>query len=1185
MNPLQPRPPLQAAHTTGPSGNGNLNHDSGYSHDHDASVAPVTVTFGYSITRHSTTSASYAEVLPQIKAKVQALCDSVAAETGCSVWWATPEATLERTRSSREGPATVQLSLTVVGPSAAAGRARGTLLRNIPTQTMLTIKAPVPLLLAASGEMQPHVRKRLDAIMAATRTEITCFGQKDDRFSKSRALASSGYPPGPDQGDKGWESMDVEIVGRWEDAVMAKMDVLVFLDELAGLYIEPLLLAPNLHSVLAGRKRCILETVMHDTQTNIYLPTAFLAETCIPENTPQILAYSRTIWIAGSVQGVRQAAERLGFMAQQRASLLRTRSIPALPRKLDWLLLNRKEALLKIMSDNATHITIPPLGSGHNTVQIAGDDRVYLDRTCRVLMHMVCDFYVAGIQLESNPIPLGAKPSHPLLNLLSQIPLQTQSELLLSPPYIELYGLNPFVKSAFLALTSHPTILPMIRDTKFQLELALEHRDFINGKKNGKINKITKVSGCRVTFQEHFNEWNMFIDLYNATAGRCVEGLGMLEDELPAEISFYVPEAYHKRIIGVGGKNIQRIMKKWAVYVKFSNAEEFAQLGGYFENMDNVIARTPAKNSPSLDQAKENIMELTGVDLNPELTITMAIPRQMHRLVVGPRAVYLNDLTKNTAVEITLPQKDSGMDDIIIAGSEGGVNAARGRLSDLVPAVHFYTVPGGQPAYFAISSGDFTGLSLRLRQELGIDVYVHQAVSEGEFSAECTFMLYYHRHHTPPATLEAAKQMIADYLTSKGVVVQRTGTERSGSYANLQPQQSNYDSFQHFHSKLVVGVTSAAGERPDTRAFSTFYQELGGAVGIPRAPQGMTSSKYAQSTPNLRQLFEEGNSRSADLRRSQSGLPEDDSRGPLGTAAKSLGDDASPQWPMHFPRHLGSMSIDTSAPGVAENESDSPDPFKDSDLLQKFAGMLSPIDAPRMGDVHRTSSDQYYGMKMGSLDDRQSFGSGSRITSNLVPDASASDPPPTFTLDTIRTLFALEQAHPKDFEQTRLLLSSLDLDNYMGIFVDQEVDFPTLLLLGDADLRELGVRAFGTRKRILGAIRECKEWRAGQMASSPPHQHGGMVMDHMASSFAHRQQQQQQQQQHQHQHNQQQWPSTPAGYGRPRSQQSAHSNVSPEQQQQQQLQYHLHQQHQQQQQQGHLPHHPSNHHRSSFGEY
>jgi hypothetical protein len=33
----------------------------------------------------------------------------------------------------------------------------------------------------------------------------------------------------------------------------------------------------------------------------------------------------------------------------------------------------------------------------------------------------------------------------------------------------------------------------------------------------------------------------------------------MLQEELPAEVSFHVPESYHKRIIGVGGKNIQKV--------------------------------------------------------------------------------------------------------------------------------------------------------------------------------------------------------------------------------------------------------------------------------------------------------------------------------------------------------------------------------------------------------------------------------------------------------------------------------------------------------------------------------------------------------------------------------------------------------------------------------------------------
>lgn len=86
-------------------------------------------------------------------------------------------------------------------------------------------------------------------------------------------------------------------------------------------------------------------------------------------------------------------------------------------------------------------------------------------------------------------------------------------------------------------------------------------------------------------------------------------------------------------------------MKKYGVYVKFSNAEEFAQLGGYSDNEDNVVARfvsslplfssndrspfflpssrTPAKNAMNLEQLKQSVMEL----VNPKVRYCSALSR------------------------------------------------------------------------------------------------------------------------------------------------------------------------------------------------------------------------------------------------------------------------------------------------------------------------------------------------------------------------------------------------------------------------------------------------------------------------------------------------------------------------------------------------------------------------------
>lgn len=119
-----------------------------------------------------------------------------------------------------------------------------------------------------------------------------------------------------------------------------------------------------------------------------------------------------------------------------------------------------------------------------------------------------------------------------------------------------------------------------------------------------------QTTNAKIKF-ETFNDHNFLIDIAGNDAS-VLQGLTLLQEELPAEISFHVPESYHKRIIGVGGRSIQRIMKKYGVYVKFSNAEEFAQLGGYNDNEDNVVARTPAKNAINLDNLKQSVMELVN---------------------------------------------------------------------------------------------------------------------------------------------------------------------------------------------------------------------------------------------------------------------------------------------------------------------------------------------------------------------------------------------------------------------------------------------------------------------------------------------------------------------------------------------------------------------------------------------
>lgn len=130
-----------------------------------------------------------------------------------------------------------------------------------------------------------------------------------------------------------------------------------------------------------------------------------------------------------------------------------------------------------------------------------------------------------------------------------------------------------------------------------------------------------------------FNEYNFNIDVMAATYESMKQGLTLVEQEMPASISFHVPDQYHKRIIGIGGQHIQRIMKKHSVFVKFSNAMDRGEqdhnssvysnekvtkqqtLGGIGREdddikVDNVICRTPARNAQNLDAVKNEILEM-----------------------------------------------------------------------------------------------------------------------------------------------------------------------------------------------------------------------------------------------------------------------------------------------------------------------------------------------------------------------------------------------------------------------------------------------------------------------------------------------------------------------------------------------------------------------------------------------
>lgn len=269
--------------------------------------------------------------------------------------------------------------------------------------------------------------------------------------------------------------------------------------------------------------------------------------------------------------------------------------------------------------------------------------------------------------------------------MLADICISSGAEINFENLTFNIYGSDDSVKAALYIINSLPFVKKAQSHLKIKIELANEHKEFVSGKKNGKINKIMSQSHVNVYF-DLFNEYNFFIDVSGASYEAAKNGLDLVEQEMPASIAFHVPDSYHKRIIGIGGQHIQRIMKKYSVFVKFSNAMD---RGGSSRDdddikVDNVICRTPARNAQNLDLVKQEIMDMVEKSDAEFTTEQVFVNRLYHRELLA-RLPVIEDLEKKWNCKVNFPSTEEASDTVTITGPEYQVPHA---VDELLVSVH-----------------------------------------------------------------------------------------------------------------------------------------------------------------------------------------------------------------------------------------------------------------------------------------------------------------------------------------------------------------------------------------------------------------------------------------------------------------------------------------------------------------
>ncbi|KAF9289890.1 hypothetical protein BGZ68_008374 [Mortierella alpina] len=617
----------------------------------------------------------------------------------------------------------------------------------------------------------PQFKSQVDQISVSTKTTITLVSSQFHALPSAKSVVAAHARQ---------ETVELLVSGTWENAEAARLLLLAAIDTLRpGTVQDTLQVELKYQNMIGGRKRQAIQELMAKTRTSIYLASPFV-QTANKSGSP-VDPRNNEIHITGehnSVQAVKEALAR-SYTRAQTAAPACTRQVNIASRKLDWMLLNHRDRLRAIMIDNASFIAFPPLGASHPIIFVYGESRVNVERTIRTVMQLSSQFHSGSINLLSpvreNLVAIPPTPPSalsPVANISKLVSQASGAEVEFRNNGFYIFGNEIQTRIAVQYLSDIDFIKTLHYEVKFSVELANEHREFISGKKNGKINRIMKTTGAKIKF-DPCNEYNFYVDLSSPIAVKAVEALALLQEELPAEISFYVPETYHKRIIGVGGKNIQRIMKKFGVYVKFSNSEEFANLGGYFDNLDNVVARTPSKNSMNLDNLKHAVMELVNPKDKDFVHHSLSVPKHYHLSLLADHAKALSELQEATNATIRFPEKETGSDTVWISGPESLIQQATSMLLSMVDEQYVYPVPFSEAMDRVLAKPEFKAEILdKMKNEWNMTLVPpppREATPTAHGSANET-----------GAESNAAPKLVSPSVTPAQAPVDRQGADRPG---------------------------------------------------------------------------------------------------------------------------------------------------------------------------------------------------------------------------------------------------------------------------------------------------------------------------------------------------------------------------------------------------------------------
>ncbi|EXJ63888.1 hypothetical protein A1O7_00223 [Cladophialophora yegresii CBS 114405] len=715
---------------------------------------------------------------------------------------------------------------------------------------------PGLILDGAETGIRSSVLSHIDLCAKYTGTDIFLLKPR----SADTSLANPAYSEETDSGlDQRYR---VNIFGDMESVEHAKTRALMMIDQILKHKIDVIKLEVSMHTLVSGRTGKNIKMIESATKTAIYFPPPFPGVFgYVPPHATRRAADE--IFITGETQErINQAKQKLKELVM--SIKLYSKDAVVSASKIDNILLDRLEKVRKIMETNGSHVLFPQLGSQRGLVRVQGTEVLHVERTVKEIMALAGQFFSASWWImmpdPSQGPTLRAPSPEDIRIMLSDICTNSGAEISFEKFTFTINGSDDAVKAAMMVINQIPFVKKTPYQMRVKIELANEHKEFVSGKKNGKINKIMGQSNVQIIF-DGFNEYNFYIDVVGSQYEATKNGLDLVEQEMPASISFHVPDQYHKRIIGIGGQHIQRIMKKYSVFVKFSNAMDRGGVGKDDDDIkvDNVICRTPARNAQSLDLVKQEIMDMVEKADAEFVSETVVINRLYHRELIA-RLPEIEELEKKWNCKIDFPNTELASDVVTISGPEYQVPQAVDAFLGMVPESHEIAFQkSDELEAFFTSPEFFNELRQKFRSQYEVDVHANPELSSLPKSAtasvericgpsEGRLVLTYTRNNA--GGLKDAIDFLISQLVPRGLDASTV------QGAIPRPKSDSFeDSLPFFESKLLQNAPSLhSTDSPSRSSFadadSTAVSERASIFDRLRKPGSLSSISSFMSRKN-----------------------------------------------------------------------------------------------------------------------------------------------------------------------------------------------------------------------------------------------------------------------------------------------------------------------------------------------